>query len=86
MNEALTKYKAILQDDPQGWGLSVLSESDKVLRRDAGMGLSEAWKLHEGGVRLYTRSEEHTSELQSLSRISYAVFCLKKYQLKIQIA
>src|SRR3546814_7336496 len=26
----------------------------------------------------YTRSEEHTSELQSLIRISYAVFCLKK--------
>src|SRR3546814_8778510 len=29
------------------------------------------------GVR-HTRSEEHTSELQSLMRISYAVFCLKK--------
>src|SRR3546814_1280702 len=28
--------------------------------------------------RLYVRSEEHTSELQSLMRISYAVFCLKK--------
>src|SRR3546814_10504636 len=27
-----------------------------------------------------TRSEEHTSELQSLMRISYAVFCLKKQQ------
>src|SRR3546814_5172414 len=27
---------------------------------------------------LYPRSEEHTSELQSLMRISYAVFCLKK--------
>src|SRR3546814_1387197 len=27
---------------------------------------------------LYERSEEHTSELQSLMRISYAVFCLKK--------
>src|SRR3546814_19977869 len=26
----------------------------------------------------YARSEEHTSELQSLMRISYAVFCLKK--------
>src|SRR3546814_3135669 len=26
----------------------------------------------------YRRSEEHTSELQSLMRISYAVFCLKK--------
>src|SRR3546814_9227201 len=30
--------------------------------------------LHAGG----DRSEEHTSELQSLMRISYAVFCLKK--------
>src|SRR3546814_5912848 len=28
-----------------------------------------------------TRSEEHTSELQSLMRISYAVFCLKKKQI-----
>src|SRR3546814_4282891 len=27
---------------------------------------------------LFPRSEEHTSELQSLMRISYAVFCLKK--------
>src|SRR3546814_10194872 len=30
------------------------------------------------GVAPSTRSEEHTSELQSLMRISYAVFCLKK--------
>src|SRR3546814_2228484 len=29
-------------------------------------------------ARRYARSEEHTSELQSLMRISYAVFCLKK--------
>src|SRR3546814_4287415 len=29
-------------------------------------------------IRLQFRSEEHTSELQSLMRISYAVFCLKK--------
>src|SRR3546814_1277439 len=28
--------------------------------------------------KAYGRSEEHTSELQSLMRISYAVFCLKK--------
>src|SRR3546814_5990195 len=28
--------------------------------------------------RIFDRSEEHTSELQSLMRISYAVFCLKK--------
>src|SRR3546814_5621540 len=47
-----------------------------------------AWSdfLHDGNgsVTLYyggladARSEEHTSELQSLMRISYAVFCLKK--------
>src|SRR3546814_6898187 len=30
------------------------------------------------GRQLPSRSEEHTSELQSLMRISYAVFCLKK--------
>src|SRR3546814_3986335 len=30
------------------------------------------------GTRLVGRSEEHTSELQSLMRISYAVFCLKQ--------
>src|SRR3546814_3099065 len=32
------------------------------------------------------RSEEHTSELQSLMRISYAVFCLKKKKNKTQIS
>src|SRR3546814_8422707 len=32
------------------------------------------------GARRLARSEEHTSELQSLMRISYAVFCLKKKQ------
>src|SRR3546814_4406600 len=36
------------------------------------------WQTH-GWTRIYTdRSEEHTSELQSLMRISYAVFCLTK--------
>src|SRR3546814_2807750 len=36
----------------------------------------EAVKL--SSMRKTIRSEEHTSELQSLMRISYAVFCLKK--------
>src|SRR3546814_16584317 len=43
------------------------------------------------GVRMHPhdraeshRSEEHTSELQSLMRISYAVFCLKKKRQKLQ--
>src|SRR3546814_9535526 len=34
------------------------------------------------GAVLLVRSEEHTSELQSLMRISYAVFCLKKKKSK----
>src|SRR3546814_5972514 len=34
------------------------------------------------GVKPDGRSEEHTSELQSLMRISYAVFCLKKKKTK----
>src|SRR3546814_516806 len=52
-----------------------------------GIGPEHAW-LHESGRVKYVsatdadaleaRSEEHTSELQSLMRISYAVFCLKK--------
>src|SRR3546814_9542982 len=33
---------------------------------------------HQHGKAILRRSEEHTSELQSLMRISYAVFCLKK--------
>src|SRR3546814_5802881 len=33
----------------------------------------------------FRRSEEHTSELQSLMRISYAVFCLKKKTIKTQL-
>src|SRR3546814_7503094 len=34
------------------------------------------------GEQVEVRSEEHTSELQSLMRISYAVFCLKKKKTK----
>src|SRR3546814_4750372 len=40
----------------------------KVRQRNYGLVISD-WNM---------RSEEHTSELQSLMRISYAVFCLKK--------
>src|SRR3546814_10732740 len=35
-------------------------------------------RRHRAQARAAARSEEHTSELQSLMRISYAVFCLKK--------
>src|SRR3546814_5344104 len=45
---------------------------DLCFRRSEGIEPSVSW-----GV-FGCRSEEHTSELQSLMRISYAVFCLKK--------
>src|SRR3546814_13432205 len=42
--------------------------------------IRNAWRRFAGQGRNFAaiRSEEHTSELQSLMRISYAVFCLKK--------
>src|SRR3546814_14346392 len=45
-------------------------EGDDVLNRADGLGVTQYQQPY--------RSEEHTSELQSLMRISYAVFCLKK--------
>src|SRR3546814_10493942 len=49
------------------------------LSRPAEAAARTAGKLENAQRRCYfARSEEHTSELQSLMRISYAVFCLKK--------
>src|SRR3546814_8153414 len=50
--------------------------SDVFLPPDARAGPAEP-DFHRAAAAL-SRSEEHTSELQSLMRISYAVFCLKK--------
>src|SRR3546814_2283901 len=41
-------------------------------------------RLRENYEQSLSRSEEHTSELQSLMRISYAVFCLNKKTTKLQ--
>src|SRR3546814_4706431 len=49
-------------------------------RRERAPGAQRVEKLitERNDPGLWKRSEEHTSELQSLMRISYAVFCLKK--------
>src|SRR3546814_8905029 len=53
-----------------------------MLGRAVGIGRKRhvmVYRSHVGGLLVgSSRSEEHTSELQSLMRISYAVFCLKK--------
>src|SRR3546814_3305716 len=51
------------------------------LHSDAGRYRLDGDRLWRDGDEL-NRSEEHTSELQSLMRISYAVFCLKKKKTK----
>src|SRR3546814_6174725 len=69
-------------DDRQARHLFIEPARDVALRR---IGRKEAV----GGEQQRTRhrlirSEEHTSELQSLMRISYAVLCLKKKKKQIQ--
>src|SRR3546814_3126339 len=49
-----------------------------ILRGCTVLALSPEFGAHSGALDGLQRSEEHTSELQSLMRISYAVFCLKK--------
>src|SRR3546814_2864935 len=62
-------------------------DHDEINRARADQGIGDFKRLFAGvGLRdeqvgkidAQLRSEEHTSELQSLMRISYAVFCLKK--------
>src|SRR3546814_6374977 len=50
----------------------------KVLEVDKQGRIRLSMKAVDEGEGAAARSEEHTSELQSLMRISYAVFCLKK--------
>src|SRR3546814_8866921 len=62
-------------DRPRGAGEQTLCRGEPVAARRWRRALPAV-----GGARSLraARSEEHTSELQSLMRISYAVFCLKK--------
>src|SRR3546814_1742826 len=56
-------------------GVSALLGTPDLIRREAP---AEIWQYVGGNCVFDVRSEEHTSELQSLMRNSYAVFCLKK--------
>src|SRR3546814_2046690 len=69
------------QSGPVGSGFACRNEG--LGRRLAGGTVAGGIHPNDGGPilqlgALNDRSEEHTSELQSLMRISYAVFCLKK--------
>src|SRR3546814_5333234 len=70
---------------PEGYGLRSGDEGQAAdWLRAAGLRRVDAARegdlalVRPGPLQLHLKSEEHTSELQSLMRISYAVFCLKK--------
>src|SRR3546814_9976560 len=75
--DTLFPYTTLFRSSPDGAQLKALSRRVDVLVATPGRLIDH---LKAGRVKLNTvhRSEEHTSELQSLMRISYAVFCLKK--------
>src|SRR3546814_8236939 len=78
VNAAVTLRRPLLVKGEPGTGKTVLAHE---IAKAANAPLIE-WNIKsttkaQQGLYEY-RSEEHTSELQSLMRISYAVFCLKK--------
>src|SRR3546814_2218595 len=77
--ESITSHLSVADDDPKKAAFDQLSATVEALLSPV---LAEIRQCaHERWIgRGKERSEEHTSELQSLMRISYAVFCLKKKQ------
>src|SRR3546814_5087672 len=93
MGSALAHYEGIkaFSETDQAEDLRSITVPTLVMQGDddqvvpyAGAALKQVELLTNGTLKIYKgyphgmRSEEHTSELQSLMRISYAVFCLKK--------
>src|SRR3546814_6997276 len=84
--DTLFPYTTLFRSDVTGFRplLSTIADGEPAspadgLRADEGLLLiMDGGTLSRSGDTPRTRSEEHTSELQSLMRISYAVFCLKK--------
>src|SRR3546814_5227119 len=73
----LARLQAKLSSVDLGPTLSIYGSLAAALMRDRGRKITSLVQVTSSG-----RSEEHTSELQSLMRISYAVFCLKKKKQK----
>src|SRR3546814_10390805 len=68
----------IARDLDQAHPMSFSPLANEILRRLKSLDRTAAKAGSGYGASQSLRSEEHTSELQSLMRISYAVFCLKK--------
>src|SRR3546814_9821386 len=75
-SEAFTRQFADRQAVGRFGGLTGAPDESGNRRREKG--LARAGNVRVRHAMIQFRSEEHTSELQSLMRTSYAVFCLKK--------
>src|SRR3546814_2846085 len=62
----------------RGFKVEVVEHLTAGIQRDMQQTIDEEFPGQVSLIHQGTRSEEHTSELQSLMLISYAVFCLKK--------
>src|SRR3546814_9752550 len=86
--DTLFPYTTLFRSLGEGTGIGdlvILADLDRnVLRLAAAIELEVDLVVnpHQADHVAQLRSEEHTSELQSLMRISYAVFCLKKKKKK----
>src|SRR3546814_7627655 len=76
------RLRSWIDDRPEFWVLPVTVESlsvDESCGRSASVSLSSLFPdSRRSSLVMLTRSEEHTPELQSLMRLSYAVFCLNQ--------
>src|SRR3546814_5303251 len=78
-----TLFRSVVELRPfVGKGLRLAGDGLSLFGKLDQLGLSEVIDIAMPGR---IRSEEHTSELQSLMRSSYAVFCLKKKKINNQI-
>src|SRR3546814_6022877 len=85
LGAAVREVEQITRDNPLGAGVGMhiggqreeLSQSIRSLLMAFGLAIFLVYLVMASQFESL-RSEEHTSELQSLMRISYAVFCLKK--------
>src|SRR3546814_9234604 len=73
---AIGSLTSAITDELAARGQTLLGGDIEIAMTQREASASEKAAL--GGLGALSRSEEHTSELQSLMRISYAVFCLKK--------
>src|SRR3546814_10753486 len=74
----VVRQKPLRENDRISHHIDETPKPDGTSRQKIGKQSDQKHRIDRKHIRPYHRSEEHTSELQSLMRISYAVFCLKK--------